>query len=178
MVNHNVNHKTIELINSLKNKEKIRVLFVCLGNICRSPAAQAVMQQIVDEAGASADFYIDSAGLYSGHAGQLPDRRMRVHANRRGYTLDHRARPVHTSDFFDFDTIVAMDGSNYRQLCQMAPSPEDERKVVRMMDFCRVATRYDHVPDPYYEGAEGFELVLDLLQDACRGLFEEINNNG
>ncbi len=162
----------------MTTKKKHKILFVCLGNICRSPAAQAVMQQIVDEAGASADFYIDSAGLYSGHAGQLPDRRMRVHANRRGYTLDHRARPVHTSDFFDFDTIVAMDGSNYRQLCQMAPSPEDERKVVRMMDFCRVATRYDHVPDPYYEGAEGFELVLDLLQDACRGLFEEINNNG
>lgn len=158
----------------MSNQEKYRILFVCLGNICRSPAAQTVMQTIVDEHHCSSDFEIDSAGLYSGHAGELPDKRMRVHAVRRGYNLDHRARPVRESDFEDFDIIVAMDESNYSQLRAMAPTVEDEQKVVRMMNYSRMATRYDYVPDPYYEGAEGFELVLDLLEDACRGLFDSL----
>lgn len=154
--------------------DKTRILFVCLGNICRSPAAQAIMQSAVDAAGASSRYVLDSAGLYSGHAGDLPDKRMRVHATRRGYTLDHRARPVRSSDFDDFDLIVAMDDSNYSRLRAFAPTPEAEAKVVRMMDYCTLATRYDHVPDPYYEGAEGFELVLDLLEDACTGLLRTL----
>lgn len=155
--------------------DKTRILFVCLGNICRSPAAQAIMQSAVDAAGVSGRYELDSAGLYSGHAGDLPDKRMRVHATRRGYTLDHRARPVRSSDFDSFDLIVAMDDSNYSRLRAFAPTPEAEAKVVRMMDYCTLATRYDHVPDPYYEGAEGFELVLDLLEDACTGLLRTLS---
>lgn len=157
-----------------QQSEKTRVLFVCLGNICRSPAAQGVMQQLVDERGLTDSFFIDSAGTYGGHAGELPDKRMRVHARRRGYDLTHRSRRVSSSDFDDFDVIVAMDDSNYHRLRELAPTAEDAAKIVRMIDYCRLSTRYDYVPDPYYEGAEGFELVLDLLQDACRGLLDEL----
>lgn len=152
--------------------DKTRILFICLGNICRSPAAQGVMQQLVDQAGLTDKYMLDSAGTYAGHAGELPDKRMRVHAARRGYTLTHRSRPVHPSDFEDFDIIVAMDDSNYENLRRMAPTVEDEAKIVRMIDYCRMHPYYYSVPDPYYEGASGFELVLDLLEDACQGLLD------
>lgn len=154
--------------------DKTKILFVCLGNICRSPAAQGVMQAEIDNRRLTDRYYIDSAGTYAGHAGQLPDKRMRVHATRRGYNLTHRARPVTESDFDDFDIIVAMDESNRRALRSLSPTVEAQDKVVMMIDFCRMATHYDHVPDPYYEGAEGFELVLDLLEDGCRGLLDKI----
>lgn len=150
----------------------VRVLFVCLGNICRSPAGEGVLRAIVDEHGAGADWEIDSAGTYGGHSGQLPDQRMRVHARRRGYELTHRARRFTTADFDDFDLIVAMDGANERDLRDMARTPDDLAKIVPMISFVKMATRYDHVPDPYYEGAEGFELVLDLLEDGCRNMFD------
>lgn len=169
-----INDKTEALIDSLKTKEKIKILFVCLGNICRSPAAEEVMRAIANEHHAGRRFELDSAGLYGGHAGELSDKRMRVHASRRGYSLTHRSRPVSESDFDYFDLIVAMDDSNYSRLRAMAPTPEDEDKIVKMIDFCRLSTRYDYVPDPYYEGAEGFELVLDLLEDACRGLYDAL----
>lgn len=163
-------------IEALKGKTKASILFVCLGNICRSPAAQGVMQRLIDEHKLSDNFMLDSAGTYAGHAGELPDRRMRVHAARRGYDLTHRSRPVRTLDFEEFDLIVAMDDSNYESLRNMAPSIEAERKIVRMIDFCRLHPYYYAIPDPYYEGASGFELVLDLLEDACAGLLESILN--
>lgn len=172
MINFNENHKAFRLINSLKNKEKIKILFVCLGNICRSPAAEGVMKAVVDANGDDARFEIDSAGTGDYHIGDLPDRRMRVHAQRRGYNLVHRCRQVRESDFDDFDLIIAMDESNRRNLQRMAPTPEAEQKIIMMADFADIATRYDHIPDPYYEGAEGFELVLDLLESACHNLYE------
>lgn len=172
MINFNENHKAFRLINSLKNKEKIKILFVCLGNICRSPAAEGVMKAVVDANGDDARFEIDSAGTGNYHIGDLPDRRMRVHAQRRGYNLVHRCRQVRESDFDDFDLIIAMDESNRRNLQRMAPTPEAEQKIIMMADFADIATRYDHIPDPYYEGAEGFELVLDLLESACHNLYE------
>ena len=151
---------------------KKKILFVCLGNICRSPAAQGVMQKMIDEAGVQDKFELDSAGLYSGHAGELPDSRMRQHARLRGYDLQHRSRPIRSSDFDDFDIIVAMDDSNYYQLSNLAPTLEDKEKVVRMIDFVKGMPQYHSVPDPYYEGAEGFEIVLDLLEDGCRNLLQ------
>ncbi len=158
---------------SIGNSEKPRkILFVCLGNICRSPAAEEVMRSILHERGQDAEYILDSAGLYGGHAGQLPDSRMRAHAQRRGYKLTHRSRPVRESDFYDFDLIVAMDDSNYDRLRSLAPTLEARNKVVRMMDYARLHPYYDNVPDPYYEGASGFELVLDLLEDACAGLID------
>lgn len=153
-----------------------RILFICLGNICRSPAAQGVMQKLIDERGLSDSFELDSAGTYAGHRGELPDKRMRVHAARRGYNLTHRSRPVRSLDFEDFNLIVAMDDSNYESLRRLAPSTEAEKKIVKMIDYCRLHPYYYSVPDPYYEGASGFELVLDLLEDACAGLLDSLTN--
>ena len=153
---------------------KYNVLFICLGNICRSPAAQAVMQAMVDERGLSDRFYIDSAGIGGWHIGDLPDKRMRVHARPRGYELTHRARKVRSADFEDFDLIVGMDASNVDDLCNLAMTLEQQDKVVMMGDYIRQYPKYDHVPDPYYEGSEGFELVLDLLEDACDNLLDRI----
>lgn len=153
-------------------EDKTKILFVCLGNICRSPAAQGIMQDIIDKEGLGNKFYLDSAGLYGGHAGDLPDQRMRVHAIRRGYNLTHKSRKVRQSDFYNFDLIVAMDDSNYSQLKAMAPTIEDEKKVVKMIDYINGFPGYDYVPDPYYEGSEGFELVLDMLEEGCRVLVE------
>lgn len=153
---------------------KYNVLFICLGNICRSPAAQTVMQAMVDERGLSDRFYIDSAGIGGWHIGDLPDKRMRVHARPRGYELTHRARKVRSADFEDFDLIVGMDASNVDDLCNLAMTLEQQDKVVMMGDYIRQYPNYDHVPDPYYEGSEGFELVLDLLEDACDNLLDRI----
>ena len=150
------------------------MLFICLGNICRSPAAQAVMQAMVDERGLTDRFYIDSAGIGGWHIGDLPDKRMRVHARPRGYELTHRARKVQSGDFEDFDLIVGMDASNVDDLCNLAMTLEQQDKVVMMGDYIRQYPNYDHVPDPYYEGSEGFELVLDLLEDACDNLLDRI----
>ena len=158
----------------MASDRKYSVLFVCLGNICRSPAAQAVMQAMVDKRGLTDRFHIDSAGTGGYHVGDLPDKRMRVHARPRGYELTHRARRVQSSDFDDFDLIVGMDAANVSDLCQWAATIEQERKVVMMGDYIRQFPHYDYVPDPYYEGSEGFELVLDLLEDACEHLLDRI----
>lgn len=171
MVNHNVNHKNIELINSLKNKEKIKILFVCLGNICRSPSAEAIMQAKLEKAQLSESVKVDSAGLIGYHEGELPDSRMRAHAARRGYALLSRSRPITSNDFETFDLIIGMDDRNIDELKARAMTLEEEKKIVKMTDFCRVKL-HDHVPDPYYGGASGFELVLDLLEEACEGLID------
>lgn len=165
-----INSNTRHLIEELRHKPVIKILFVCLGNICRSPAAQGVMQSMIDERGLSDRFRLDSCGFYRGHAGDLPDRRMRVHAVRRGYNLDHISRPIRPSDFDNFDLIIAMDDSNYYDLMEAAPTVEAQSKVVKMIDFAVNDRCQDCVPDPYYSGAEGFELVLDLLEDACSNL--------
>lgn len=164
------------ILSDLAGKEKVRILFVCLGNICRSPAAQGVLQSIVDSNGASGRWTIDSAGTYGGHSGDLPDRRMIVHARRRGYELTHRSRKFRQSDFDDFDIIIAMDASNERNLRDMAPSLDAEAKIVPMITFVNMSTRYDHIPDPYYEGSEGFELVLDLLENGCGNLYNSLTD--
>ena len=158
------------LISSLREADHVRVLFVCLGNICRSPAAEGVMRSIVTNAGDAYRWTIDSAGTGGWHVGQLPDKRMRVHAQRRGLTLDHRCRQVREADFDEFDLIIGMDDANVADLRELAPTVEAQAKVVPMARFVSMAMRADCIPDPYYEGAEGFELVLDLLEDGCRNL--------
>lgn len=157
----------------MNTSKKHKILFVCLGNICRSPAAEGIFRTIVERNDAGDDFIIDSAGTYSGHRGDLPDRRMRRAAASRGYELTHRARPVEMGDFFDFDLIIAMDDSNFTDLMHMAPSVEASRKIRKMSAYFS-GQSLDYVPDPYYMGAEGFELVLDLLEDACRNLYDSI----
>lgn len=154
-----------------------KILFVCLGNICRSPAAEAVMKAYVRKAGREEEFEIDSAGTYSGHSGALPDARMQKHAALRGYVLDHRARSFYASaDFAQFDRIVAMDDSNTADLRRLAETEEERRKICKMTDFCKRYS-YTEVPDPYYGGAKGFELVLDLLEDGIEGLMEDLDTS-
>lgn len=158
----------------LGNSDRARVLMVCLGNICRSPAAEGVLDEVIREHHARERWTVDSAGTGNYHVGDLPDQRMRAHARRRGLELTHRCRQVSESDFDRFDMIIGMDASNISNLRRLAPTPDDEKKIFAMADFFTIATRYDHVPDPYYEGAEGFELVLDLLDDACLNLFDTV----
>jgi protein-tyrosine phosphatase len=136
--------------------------------------AEGVMRRLVEESGRAGEFTLDSAGMHSYHRGELPDPRMRAHASRRGYALTHRSRPVTADDFSRFDLILGMDDSNIDALHRCAPSLEAEQKIHRMTDYCTLFTDADHVPDPYYGGASGFEYVIDLLEDACAGLLNEI----
>lgn len=153
----------------------VRILFVCLGNICRSPAAQGIMQDIIDKNNTSHLFHLDSAGLYHGHKGELPDHRMRIHAARRGYNLTHRSRPVQEDDFDKFDIIIGMDDNNIHGLKKLSPTIPHDEKIMRMTQFSN-HPHYQYIPDPYYEGAQGFELVLDLLEDACLNLYNQITS--
>ncbi len=150
---------------------KTKILFVCLGNICRSPAAEAVMKKLIEKRGLSADFEIDSAGILSVHQGEKSDSRMRQHAARRGYEVTSVSRPVKTDDFDRFDLIIGMDDSNIDDLNDRALTAEYKSKIRQMTEYSQKCN-YTHIPDPYYGGVAGFELVLDLLEDACNGLLE------
>ncbi|MGN1254586.1 MAG: low molecular weight protein-tyrosine-phosphatase [Prevotella sp.] len=155
-----------------------RLLFICLGNICRSPAANAIMQRYVDEAGLSNRFVIDSAGIGPWHVGQLPDKRMREHGARRGYRIDHIARQFDAAKDFDrFDYIVVMDEDNYRNITRQAQNEEDRKKVIRMADYFIKYKGRTSVPDPYYGDGEDFELALDLIEDGCKGLLAHLDNH-
>ena len=146
-----------------------KILFVCLGNICRSCTAEEVMRTLLKREGLDKAVEVDSAGLISYHQGEQADPRMRAHASRRGYHITHLSRPVRMSDFEKFDLILGMDDSNISRLRELAPSLEAEEKIHRMTEYCtRIPA--DHVPDPYYGGAQGFENVIDILEDACEGL--------
>lgn len=163
----------METLNDPHTGNKYKVLFVCLGNICRSPAAQGIFEHIVRESGMQERIGTDSAGIYGGHSGSHPDRRMRTAALYRGYGLTHSARQVKGYDFLDFDLIVAMDDQNYEDLMHLAPSVEATHKVVRMASYLSTH-KISYIPDPYYMGSEGFSLVLDLLEEGCRNLFDQI----
>ncbi len=132
------------------------------------------MRDLVRREGLDDLIECDSAGTYGGHAGELPDARMRRAAAARGYDLHHRSRQFRVGDFDRFDMILTMDDSNYERAHRLAPSIEVAAKIHRMTSFCRSHPGADHIPDPYYEGVTGFEKVLDLLEDACRGLLSEL----
>lgn len=157
-----------------QHQKMIRILFVCLGNICRSPAAEGIMKQMVKEKGLEGRIEVDSAGLGPWHVGELPDDRMVMHGKRHGYQFVSRARMVTPDDFDKFDLIIPMDENNLNELKTIARSPYDYRKLVPMARFLRHHPMYDTVPDPYYGTDRGFELVIDLLEDACQGLLEEL----
>lgn len=147
-----------------------RVLFVCTGNICRSPTAEGVFRHKAQIAGL--DVMTDSAGLARYHIGLPPDERSQDAALRRGYDLSAlRARQVTPDDFEDFDWLIAMDRGHFRDLTRLAPA--GARARIRMMtDFARRTPAGSDVPDPYYGGAAGFEMVVDLLEDSCGGLVD------
>ncbi len=152
---------------------KQRILFVCLGNICRSPAAEGILRDMIIRKGLTDRIEVDSAGTYAGHTGELPDPRMRRAASARGLELTHRARQIRESDFDRFDRIIVMDDYNYEDVHRLAPSREAANKIYRMREFFS-PSRYHYVPDPYYEGREGFEIVLDLLEEGCGKLLDEL----
>ncbi len=153
---------------------KQRLLFICLGNICRSPAADGIMHHLVEGRGLADDFYIDSAGIGSWHVGQLPDYRMRRCGERHGYVFDHRARQFSAADFDRFDLIAVMDHENYHDVARQARSAADRRKIIRMSDYLRHHPGQQTVPDPYYGDERDFEFAVELLEDACEGLLDEL----
>ncbi len=153
---------------------KQRILFVCLGNICRSPAADGILRAMAERKEVADRVDIDSAGTYAGHTGELPDSRMRNAAYARGYLLTHRARQVREEDFEKFDMIIAMDDNNYHNLFRLAPTRESREKIFRMSEFFTAHADWSHVPDPYYEGHEGFELVLDMLEEGCSNILQRL----
>ncbi|KAK9734535.1 hypothetical protein RND81_04G146400 [Saponaria officinalis] len=157
------------------------VLFVCLGNICRSPAAEGVFRDLVKKRGIDSNFTIDSAGTIDYHEGNPADSRMRSTAKRRGIEITSISRPIRPSDFTEFDLILAMDKSNRADILEAFENwkkrgnlPSDADKKVKLM--CSYCKRHDEteVPDPYYGGQQGFEKVLDILEDACESLLDSI----
>jgi len=150
------------------------VLFVCLGNICRSPSAEAVFNSLIEKYELAGKVQCDSAGTAAYHAGEPADYRMRQFGKKRGYNLTSISRPFNALlDFDHFDFIIGMDRQNVRDLKACVRNESDLRKIYLMTDFC-VKSKYDSVPDPYYGGAAGFELVLDILEDACEGLISKL----
>jgi protein-tyrosine phosphatase len=154
----------------------VKVLFVCMGNICRSPTAEGVFRHIVNQSGLQDHIQIDSAGTHAYHVGEPPDSRAQQAARRRQFDLSQqRARKVRGDDFHHFDYVLAMDHSNYRELEMICP-PGQQQKLSLFLQF---ASAFDEqeVPDPYYGGDQGFEHVLDLVEDASRGLLAAIRKD-
>ncbi len=153
------------------NPPRVRILFVCMGNICRSPAGEGVLAQLVAEAGLSEQIAIDSAGTIGMHAGERADSRMRHAAAHRGYDLTSLARQVTAADLDAFDLILTMDEDNLRNVLRLATTDAQRTRIRPFCEFCS-----DHadqeVPDPYYGGPQGFQYVLDLLEDGCRGVLD------
>ena len=151
----------------------IKVLFVCMGNICRSPTAHGVFEKLVESKGLSQQIFTDSAGTHAYHVGESPDSRSQAKAMEYGVDISHqRAQKVKIEDFEYFDYIIAMDGSNYYDLKQLAPS-HLQQKIYRFMQFAPDWDNED-VPDPYYGGGDGFENVFKIVEAASEGLLRHI----
>ena len=159
----------------MDNKKQVKVLFVCMGNICRSPTAHGVLRKLVEDSDLNDYIEIDSAGTHSYHVGSEPDERAQRTAVRRGIEMsDLRARKAKERDFDRFDFVLAMDRDNY-DILQGYTSPETEEKLYLFMDFADTDKWCTHeVPDPYYGGADGFERVFDMVEEASLGLLEHI----
>jgi len=166
-----------------EKKKAVSVLFVCLGNICRSPAAEAVLRKKLSDRGLPCgEVFIDSAGIGSWHVGQLPDSRMRRVGERHGYKVNSRARQVREVDFARFDYIFGMDEENMRDLRSIAQGAvrhgivdeNDKAKLLCAADMMSRHPRFKVIPDPYYGGEQDFELALELIEDACDGIIGEL----
>jgi protein-tyrosine phosphatase len=158
---------------------EVRILFVCLGNICRSPTAEGVMRGLVADAGLDGEIEVESAGTAGYHVGDPPDPRSVAAAADRGVTLDSRARQVDEADFNGFDLLVAMDRSNYEELRALAPDDGAAARVRMLREFDPEVDdlgRTADVPDPYYGGPGGFQEVLDIVERSCAALLEEIRS--
>ena len=152
----------------------MRLLFVCLGNICRSPTAEGVMRALVRDAGLEGRVELDSAGTGAWHVGNPPDERATAAARERGIVMEGRARQIERSDFAEFDLIVAMDASNVADLRRIAPDEAARAKIRLLRDFDPSSDGELDVPDPYHGGARGFDDVFDLVHAACSALLEQL----
>jgi protein-tyrosine phosphatase len=152
----------------------VRICFVCLGNICRSPTAEAVMRHLVSQEGLGERIRVDSAGTGDWHVGDPPDRRARAVGAKRGIPLSGTARQFTAADFARYDHVIAMDRSNRDELLRMAPGPGERAKVRLLRSFDASAPRDADVPDPYYGGPGGFDEVFDICERACRGLLDHL----
>lgn len=158
----------------LKGKEKIRILFVCLGNICRSPAAEGIMRSVVAKHGEEDRWVIDSAGTGDWHVGDLPDSRMRAAGVRHGYRFEHRCRQISRDDFNNFDLIIGMDDQNIRNLSLIAPDSEAKAKIQHIGDWLH-SDECTYVPDPYYGTERDFDFAISLLEKACKRIFDQLS---
>lgn len=156
------------------DRKPIRVLFICMGNICRSPAAEIVFRKLVDEAELSHAIHIDSAGTIGYHAGKGPDPRMAATLKNRGYTITGRSRQVTPDDLDDFDLLLVADQENLADLHRLDGTGTRREKIRLLVEYCR-DREASHVPDPYYGGQRGFDDVVDLVEDACEGLLTELH---
>ncbi len=151
--------------------DKTKLLFVCLGNICRSPSAENLMNYLIEKEGLRDRFELDSAGTSSYHIGSSPDRRMNMAAQKKGIKLKGKARQIEDFDLEYYDLILAMDQSNYQDILDLDRQGKYHHKIKLMCDFATEHTDKE-VPDPYYGGDSGFDYVIDLLLDACQGLLD------
>ena len=149
----------------------MKLLFVCLGNICRSPAAEAIMNKLIEERGLTNQITCDSAGTSQHHAGHPADPRMRKHAKTKGYNITSISRSFEIEDFNQFDWIITMDDSNYENLTSRIQQEAHTKKVLKMADFCKIKN-CDFIPDPYYGENQGFLNVIALLEDSCSHLLQ------
>lgn len=150
-----------------------RILFVCLGNICRSPAAEIIFRQMAEDSGRKADFEIDSSGTIGHHDGAPPDSRMTTALTKRGYTVTGSARQINSDDLKYFDLIVTMDEANLADVRRLDKTGEFHAKIRPLVSFC---SNHDdlRVPDPYYGGERGFNHVITLLEDGCGGILQSL----
>ena len=156
---------------------KKRILFVCMGNICRSPAAEGIAKKFLDKKGLNETIEIDSAGTLDYHTGEPPDPRMIAHAAKRGYHLNSLARQFDPKkDFEHFDYIVTMDDDNYDEITSLDKKNKYKQKVFKMVSFGN-KIKVNEVPDPYYNGSQGFEFVLDILEDSIDGLLKKVEDD-
>ena len=151
----------------------MNLLFVCLGNICRSPAAEAIMNKMIEEANLASQITCDSAGTSQHHAGHPADPRMRKPAEIKGYNITSISRSFEIEDFNQFDWIITMDNSNYENVVSLARTEEHKKKVLKMADFCKIKD-CDFIPDPYYGESQSFANVISLLEDSCSHLLTHL----
>lgn len=158
----------------MEDKIRTKLLFVCLGNICRSPAAEGVMKQVLLNRGMADMFEVDSAGIGGWHVGELPDSRMRKCGAARGYDFNSRARQFSTSDFKRFDHIFVMDNENWKMLSQKTNDQHELAKVKMLVDYTTNHPKPKLIPDPYYGDEKDFNYALDLIEDAANGLADKL----
>ncbi|MEZ4846360.1 MAG: low molecular weight protein-tyrosine-phosphatase [Bdellovibrionota bacterium] len=158
-------------------RKQVSVLFVCIGNICRSPTGEAVFKSLVTKEGLSDKIRVDSAGSSDYHIGEGPNKHSAQSASKRGYKLDGRARQYSSRDFEDFDYILGMDASNEVHLRALAPDGF-KTQIISFIDLCPTyKDRFNDVPDPYYGGIDGFDLVLDVVEEGCENLLKKIRQD-